>query len=86
MRCLVIRTQIQLEERQILRLRALSAQEGRSIADLIREAVDAWLGARGGPDPADVRRRALEAIGLVPDGPADLATEHDRYLGDGGET
>lgn len=80
MRCYVIRTQIQLEERQIQRLRTVAAQEGRSIADLIREAVDGWLGRRGGPEPADVRRRALEAIGLLSGGPADLSSAHDLYL------
>jgi hypothetical protein len=80
MRASVIRTQIQLEERQMARLRALSAAEGRSIADLVRRAVDEWVARRGGPDPEARRRRALGAIGLLAGGPPDLAGEHDRYL------
>ena len=38
------RTQILLEERQYEMLKARAEREGRSISDLVREAVDAMLG------------------------------------------
>lgn len=78
----VIRTQIQFEEGQLHRLRELAAAEGRSIADLVRESVEALLGRRGRPDPEDVRRRALGLIGRFRSGRDDLSTDHDRHLGE----
>jgi len=41
------RTNIFLSEQQIARLGAISEQEGLSVAEIIRRAVDAWLDSRG---------------------------------------
>jgi hypothetical protein len=76
----MIRTQIQLEETQLRRLRALAAREGRSVADLIRESVDGLLRSDGGRDPEEIRRRALALAGQFRSGLGDLATDHDRYV------
>lgn len=78
----MVRSQIQLTEEQMRRLRALAAAEGRSLADLIREGVDALLRRRATPDPAAVRRRALALAGRLRSGLGDLAADHDRYLGE----
>ena len=82
----MIRTQIQLEEAQMRRLRRLGAAEGRSLADLVREGVDLLLQRRGAPDPGEVRRRALAVVGLVTKAPPDLSTNHDRYLDEAFDT
>lgn len=41
------RTNIYLDDRELAALRMLSRQTGRPVAALVREAVDAWLDARG---------------------------------------
>jgi Ribbon-helix-helix protein, copG family len=73
----VVRTQIQLTERQAARLKRIAAERGISMAAVIREAVDAVVEREGAPDP---RARALSVVGTFGSGVRDLAREHDRYL------
>ncbi len=75
----MVRTQIQLTEAQYEALRARSAAEGRSMADLIRTSVDALLRGPGSVGVEERRRRALAVIGRC-SGPADLSSQHDRHL------
>lgn len=72
----VKRTQIYIEEDLDRELRALAAADGRSAADVIREAVRRYLADRGaqGSDPI------LGVLGSVSGLPADAAAEHDRDL------
>lgn len=73
----VVRTQIQLTERQARELRNLAAVEGVSMAALIRKAVDQLLEDQG----LDARwERALAVVGKYHGGPGNVAEEHDRYL------
>lgn len=76
----MIRTQIQLTDRQASALRERAARERVSMAELIRRSVDTLLASDGSPDRAEIRRRALSAIGCVHSGVNDLATKHDEYL------
>lgn len=76
----MVRTQIQLTDSQARALRALAAAEGRSMADIIRESVEALLAGRGVRDRDEVKQRALAAVGNFRSGLGDLAAEHDRYL------
>lgn len=69
------RTQLNLEDWQIQALRSRSEQEGRSLSDLVREAVAAYLEADG-PEP---RRRLAKLRGLGSD-PEGAGREHDRLL------
>ena len=78
----MIRTQIQLTEEQARRLRELSAQTGRSMADIVRESVDDYLARRAGVHPDERRRRALQVVGRFASGSTDVARDHDRYLGE----
>lgn len=75
----MIRTQVQLTEEQHRKLRAAASSRGASMAQLIRESVDQYLGAAPVLDPDEIRRRALEIVGRYSDA-ADVAIEHDRYL------
>lgn len=77
----MIRTQIQLPERQVTALKRLSAKHSLSMAELIRRAIDQMLD-RTPPirDEAEIRRRAMNAIGFIHSGLGDLAREHDKYL------
>lgn len=76
----MVRTQIQLDEDQARRLRALAARRGVSIARLVREALDAHLRGGAVEDPAERRRRALTVIGRFRSGRHDVARRHDAYL------
>jgi len=74
------RTQIQLTDSQTRALKDLSAAENKSMAELIRQAVDALLRNSQRADPDEQRRRAIAAAGQFSSGVADLAADHDRYL------
>lgn len=76
----MVRTQIQLTEAQVKALKAWSAAEGRSIADLIRMCIDRGLPAAGRVDSVERNRRALAAIGCLQGGPRDLSATHDTHL------
>ncbi|MBC7346839.1 MAG: CopG family transcriptional regulator [Clostridia bacterium] len=75
----MIRTQIQLEERQFSALKAKAAAEGVSIAELVRRGVEMVLGSTHST-PEERISRAIEAAGRFHSGLKDLSTEHDKYL------
>ena len=78
----MIRTQIQLTEKQARGLRKRAADEGRSMADLVRDGVDRLLVDQGDQDTASVKRRSIDALGRFRSGTTDLGSAHDRYLSD----
>jgi hypothetical protein len=78
----VIRTQITLTAEQKRNLARLAAQEKVSMAELIRLSVDQFLQNRKIPNDQEIRSRAIEAAGRLKDGPPDLSSQHDRYLGE----
>lgn len=75
----MIRTQIQLTEEQLRRLRALAAARGVSVAELIRQSVDTVAPARG-VSAQTRRQRAIAVAGRFRSGQRDVSAEHDRYL------
>jgi predicted DNA-binding ribbon-helix-helix protein len=76
----MIRTQIQLSEKQAKALKDLAARRNVSVAELIRQAVDEQLRAAGSIDPDERKQRALAAAGRFHSGLTDLSTAHDQYL------
>jgi len=76
----MVRTQIQLTERQSRRLKALAAQHSTSVAELIRRAVDHAIDTELVADDEDIRARALQVIGKYSDTAHDVSEQHDRYL------
>jgi len=76
----MVRTQVQFTEEQIRKLKRLAAQQGVSLAELIRRSVDLLARTEGVTDEAAQRRRALDATGRFHSGHKDLAAEHDGYL------
>jgi hypothetical protein len=82
----MIRTQIQLSESQLRRLKAAAAARGVSLAELVRRGVDVLLAA--GAREAGWKRLG-SAVGSCRDrsGARDVARRHDRYLAEawGGE-
>jgi hypothetical protein len=75
----MVRTQIQLTEEQVARLRRLALSRGLSIAALIREAVDRLEEDAEG----DARwRRSLSVVGKYRGGSENVAEDHDEFLVD----
>lgn len=76
----MVRTQIQLKEHQAKALKKIAASRHLSVAELIRQAIDAVVRS-GSAASDDVRRqRAKEIAGKFRSGKRDIAREHDRYL------
>jgi hypothetical protein len=75
----MIRTQVQLDEDQYERLKALATSRSQSIAQLVREGVEQLLTAA---DRRQVWERLMQAAGSChdPDARADVAVQHDEYL------
>ena len=76
----MIRTQIQLDEAQAARLRQLAAEQGISLAEAVRRAVDSLLAGKASVDPRAARARAAAVAGRYRSATDDLATAHDRHL------
>ena len=77
------RTQIQLTDQQIRKLRAIAREKRISLAEAIRRCLDAQLDDAG-PSRTELYKRAARLVGRFQDieGATDVATEHDRYLQD----
>jgi len=76
----MVRTQIQLTERQVAVLKARAAVEGISLAELIRRLIHQVLASSPGPEPAERIRRAASVAGRFRSGTGDLGINHDKYL------
>ena len=76
----MIRTQIQLTEEQSRRVKTVAQEENVSMAQVIRDAIDAWLEQRSKPRAADRWERSLSLVGKFRSGLSDIAENHDAYL------
>jgi hypothetical protein len=77
----MVRTQIRLTKNQIDSLKRLSTTSGRSIAGLVREAVERFC-KQGATDLEQRTKRALGMAGRFSSGASDLRAHHDDYLAD----
>ena len=77
----MIRTQIQLTEAQVRKLKRAAAEQGVSMAEVIRRCIDRGVSEEL-PDRAAAYRRASALIGAFEDrrGACDVSTGHDDYL------
>ena len=76
----VLRTQIQLTEEQARALKDLAHREGKSVAELTRQAIDYWLQKVGSLSAEERRQRALAVVGRFHSGLSDISERHDDYL------
>jgi hypothetical protein len=76
----MIRTQIQLTDKQLKILRTKALQLNVSVAELVRRAVDAYVAAEIATSFEERRLRALEAAGRFGSGKTDVSRRHDDYL------
>lgn len=77
----MVRTQVQLTEQQVRRLRARAHEEGVSLAEIIRRFVDSGLTGEAA-DRGKLYEKAARVVGHFPDkrGATTLARDHDRFL------
>ena len=79
----VVRTQIQLTEDQARHVRRIAAEQGVSMAAVIREGLDLLLrSAESAVTDEERATRAMSAAGRFRSGGGDGAVEHDRHLRD----
>jgi len=74
------RTQVQLTEPQIQALKDMAAAHNKSMAELIRQAVDMLLRSSGEIGREERKCRAVAAAGQFHSGLGDLSVDHDRHL------
>jgi len=75
----MVRTQIQLPEEQVAMLKKMAIAQHKSMAEIIRQAVDLFAKAKYGGEEQR-RSRAMAATGHFRSGVKDLAVSHDSYL------
>jgi Arc/MetJ-type ribon-helix-helix transcriptional regulator len=68
---IMMRTQIQLTDKQAERLRALARERGLSLSELVRQAVDLLLQTEGTQSWEARKQRALGAVGRFASGRGD---------------
>jgi predicted DNA-binding ribbon-helix-helix protein len=78
----MIRTQIQLTERQMEQLKTAAARRGISMAELIRQSIDQMVEKTGELSSRELRDRAAAAAGRFRSGRSDVSLRHDDYLTD----
>lgn len=76
----MVRTQIQLSENQVAMLKRIAASQHKSMAAVIRQAVDFFARSKDVADQKRQRERAMKAAGRFKSGVHDLAAKHDEYL------
>lgn len=77
----MIRTQVQLTEKQVRELKRIAAAQGISLAEVVRDAVDAAIRAGGvAVDREEMVGRALSIVGRFRSGTRDTSARHDKYL------
>jgi hypothetical protein len=79
----MIRTQVQLTEKQVRELKRIAAARGTSLAEVVRDAVDGAIRAGGvAVDREEMVNRALSIVGRFRSGIRDTSVRHDKYLGE----
>ena len=76
----MVRTQIQLTEAQAKAVKRAALEEGTSVAEVIRRAVERMAEARPKMSAQERVRRAIEIAGKFRSGKKDVSRKHDEYL------
>ncbi|MFH1488366.1 MAG: CopG family transcriptional regulator [Pseudomonadota bacterium] len=76
----MIRTQIQLTETQARTIKKVAMNEGTSVAEVIRRAVEKMVQASPKVSSQERVRRAVEIVGKFRSGKRNVSQKHDKYL------
>jgi len=78
----MIRTQIQLTSQQMNSLKSLSLEQHKSVAELIRQAINNWFLKNQAIDREKLKKRALTVVGRYQSSYDDISVNHDKHLGE----
>jgi Arc/MetJ-type ribon-helix-helix transcriptional regulator len=78
----MIRTQIQLTEKQARKLKDMAKAKNVSVSELIRQGIGLLLKNSSIVDSEERKKRALQAVGKFRSGLTDISEKHDEYLGE----
>jgi len=78
----MVRTQVQLTERQAELIKKLAKQKGVSMAEIIRQGINAIFKEEKAIITEERQKRALSAVGKFHSGASDISEKHDEYLED----
>ena len=78
----MVRTQIQLKEAQYAMLKRLAREEGISMAEVIRQAIDYFEARQTRLSDAEMRESAKKAVGMFHSDVGDVSRRHDDYFAD----
>lgn len=76
----MVRTQIQLSDEQAVRIKKIAAARHLSMAEVIRQAVDAAIKTTLVDDIGERKQRAVAVVGKFSSGRRDISQQHDAYL------
>ncbi len=76
----MVRTQIQLTETQARTIKKIARDQGTSIAEIIRRAVENMVQASPRVSSQERVRRAVEIVGKFRSGRRNVSQKHDKYL------
>jgi len=76
----MVRTQIQLTEKQAKALKQIALDEGISMAEIVRRAIENVVEGKCPPDKDVLKRRAIAAVGSIHSDFTDLSERSDDYL------
>lgn len=76
----MVRTQIQLTETQVSKIKKAAMDQGTSIAEVIRRAVENMVPSRAKMNIQERTKRAIEIAGKFSSGKKNISRKHDEYL------
>jgi Arc/MetJ-type ribon-helix-helix transcriptional regulator len=76
----MVRTQIQLTEEQAVRIKQVAKESHISMAEVIRQGIDAFLRSAATVEAKDRVNRALEAAGRYRSGRRNGSSRHNLHL------
>ena len=76
----MVRTQIQLTETQAKAVKSAAKEEGNSVAEVIRRAVERMAEGRPKIGAQERTRKTIEIAGKFRSGKTDVSRKHDKYL------
>lgn len=76
----MVRTQIQLTEKQAYTLKVMAREKGVSVAELIRHSIDHYIHSMKEPTLEEKYERSMSIVGKYRTEETDMGRNHDRYL------
>jgi len=76
----MVRTQIQLTEAQVSKIKKAAIDQGTSVAEVIRRAVENMVQSSAKITTQERARRAMEIAGKFRSGKRNISGKHDKYL------